>query len=90
MSEVDIPDFTQLAKLVSLKVVPEGSDKVAFLLARVACMVGAIGQHIRNHPEHKHEAEFIAHVEHGAHLLAQLDGGPIETSQIKFKGLLDD
>jgi hypothetical protein len=90
MNEVDIPDFFQDAKLVSLKVVPEGSAKVAYLLARLAYMIGAMRQFSAAHPTAKDEAEFIAHVENGAHLMAQLEGGPIEASQIKFKGLLDD
>lgn len=85
-----VPDFTQLAKLNSMRVVPAGSDKVVFLLARLAFMAGSMSRFVIQHPELVPSPEFCEHMVNGSHLLHQLDGGPIEASQVKFKGMIDD
>jgi hypothetical protein len=85
-----VPDFTQLAKLSSMRAVPVGSDKVAFILSRLSFMIGAMARYAIQYPEMLAHPEFRTHVANGAHLMGQLDGGPIEASQVKFQGMLDE
>ena len=85
-----VPDFTQLAKLNSMRVVPAGSAQVAFLLARLSFMIGALARYAIQYPEMLSHPEFRSHVANGAHLMGQLDGLPIEASQVKFQGIIDE
>ena len=90
MDNIDIPDFTQLAKLNSLRLVPKDSGKAVYIVARLAFTVGAMMQFLIANPSARVNPQFTAHVVSAAHLMHQLDGGPIEDSEVKFQGLLDN
>lgn len=57
-----LPDFTQEAKETALKVVPKGSAKVAFMLARAMYMAGAMRQFVQHNPGAQHSAEMLPYI----------------------------